>query len=58
MLKNLPKSNYDLLEEMGVFITLVLRWEKNLTPESVDALLRVKDNVNLLKARMRDDSRA
>lgn len=58
-MKNQSKSAWELLDETGVFLTLVVRWEKELTQESVDVLLRAKDNINKLKSvMMKSDARS
>lgn len=51
------QDNYDLLNEIGTFITLVLRWEKNLSQEAVDVLLQAKDNVNKVKRMLSDNGK-
>jgi hypothetical protein len=51
-----PKSNYELLDQIGKTITAVLRQEGLLLPRTVDDLLRAKDTINQLKGRMKCDA--
>lgn len=48
------KTNYELLDEIGVILTEILQVEGLLLPRTVNRIVYAKDLLNKLKSRMMD----